>query len=63
MFCICPIYLGVTVKQKTQSKLFRFPLGIVRELEKAAAEAQVTQTTYLLQLLQRHFKRNPNDKN
>jgi hypothetical protein len=57
MFNIDPIYLSVKTKSKpSQMKLFRIPLVIVRALEKAAYEADMTQTGYLVQLLKTHFR-------
>ena len=47
--------MPATIKWKT--KLFRLPSELARELERAAFENRVNQTTYLIQLLQRHFKR------
>jgi hypothetical protein len=49
---------GVEKKPKTKIvKLIRLPQDVARQLEKAAEDANVSQSVYVMQLLQAHFKR------
>lgn len=57
---LSPIYNSVTTKNKFKVKLFRLPGEIARSLEIAAIDNHVTQTTYIIQLLQRHFQHQAN---
>ena len=54
---IWAIYPSVTTTLKWKTKLFRLPNELARELERAAFESRVNQTTYLIQLLQKHFNK------